>query len=232
MNDLTHDASEVIGKAKSGVLGAILAITKDLSVIGIAKDSRNTEQQFNFRGIDAVMDSLAPLYAKHHLVVVPSYANRNEIKRERTNAAGKTTTMFATTVEGSYTMFSTVDGSKIVAGPFFGEGADTGDKGTNKAMSQAFKYFALQTFCVPVVGTDDADAESGGADPVESTAAPDFIAKWTEALQKAATKADLLQIGGIIKDICAANGDANSWMVLKGVRDARGKALAQAANSK
>jgi hypothetical protein len=38
-----------------------------------------------------------------------------------------------------------------------GEGMDTGDKATPKAISMAFKYMAFQMFCIPV--PDDADAE-------------------------------------------------------------------------
>ena len=34
---------------------------------------------------------------------------------------------------------------------------DSGDKATNKAMSAAYKYMALQVFCIPTVG-DDADS--------------------------------------------------------------------------
>jgi hypothetical protein len=35
---------------------------------------------------------------------------------------------------------------------------DSGDKATNKAMSAAYKYAALQTFCIPTEGDNDADA--------------------------------------------------------------------------
>ena len=41
----------------------------------------------------------------------------------------------------------------------FGEAMDSGDKATNKALSAAYKYAALQVFCVPV-DADDADHSS------------------------------------------------------------------------
>ena len=42
----------------------------------------------------------------------------------------------------------------------YGEAVDSGDKATAKAMSAAFKTAMLQTFCVPVLGSDDADADT------------------------------------------------------------------------
>ena len=35
---------------------------------------------------------------------------------------------------------------------------DSADKATNKAMSAAYKYACLQTFCIPTEGDNDADA--------------------------------------------------------------------------
>jgi hypothetical protein len=37
---------------------------------------------------------------------------------------------------------------------------DSADKSTNKAMSAAFKYAAMQAFCIPTEGDNDADAET------------------------------------------------------------------------
>lgn len=42
----------------------------------------------------------------------------------------------------------------------YGEALDGGDKATAKAMSGAYKIAMLQTFCVPVIGLEDADASS------------------------------------------------------------------------
>jgi hypothetical protein len=42
----------------------------------------------------------------------------------------------------------------------FGEAMDSADKATNKAMSAAFKYVVMQTFCIPTEGDNDADATS------------------------------------------------------------------------
>jgi hypothetical protein len=42
----------------------------------------------------------------------------------------------------------------------YGEALDAGDKATSKAMTAAYKYALLQTFCIPISGSEDADADS------------------------------------------------------------------------
>jgi hypothetical protein len=37
---------------------------------------------------------------------------------------------------------------------------DSGDKATNKAMSAAYKYMAMQLFCIPTEGDNDADSST------------------------------------------------------------------------
>ena len=39
----------------------------------------------------------------------------------------------------------------------FGEAMDSGDKATNKAMSAAYKYAALQAFAIPTEGDNDTE---------------------------------------------------------------------------
>ena len=57
--------------------------------------------------------------------------------------------------------FFHADGSSISC-TVMGEGRDTSDKATNKAMAAAHKYALLQTFCIPTeeIGQDDPDAET------------------------------------------------------------------------
>jgi predicted outer membrane protein len=49
-----------------------------------------------------------------------------------------------------------VDGSSHTI-KTYGEAMDSADKATNKAMSAAYKYAAIQSFCIPTEGDHDAD---------------------------------------------------------------------------
>jgi len=135
------------------VYKAIVAVQGELSKVGISKDQKNVQQGFKFRSIDDVYNALAPLLAKHRLCMLPIVKNR--LVTERPTAKGGL--LFYVVVEVEYTLVSASDGSqhKITT---IGEAMDSGDKATNKAMSAAYKYACIQTFCIPTEGDNDADS--------------------------------------------------------------------------
>lgn len=137
-----------------GVHKAVVEVTKSLSAVGIGKDSRNQEQKFNYRGIDDVLNALSPLFAKHNLLITPNVLERTVIEG-KTKSGG---TLWKITVKVEYRVWSAEDGSSLVC-TTYGEAMDSADKATNKAMSAAYKYLAIQLFAIPVEGTPDADAE-------------------------------------------------------------------------
>lgn len=138
------------------VYKSIAEVAGELAAKGIAKNGRNVSQGFNFRGIDAVYNALAPLLAKHKLCILPRCVERTCV--ERVNAKG--TALFYVTVKCEFDLVSSLDGSKHTVATF-GESMDSGDKATNKAMSAAYKYAAFQTFCIPTEETSvDADSET------------------------------------------------------------------------
>lgn len=119
----------------------------------IGKDTKNQQQGFMYRGIDAVMNALNPALIKHKLFVVPEVLEQT--REERQNAKG--TNLIYSICKVKYTFFAE-DGSSVSA-VVIGEGMDTGDKATNKAMSIAFKYACFQVFCIPTEEMVDPDAE-------------------------------------------------------------------------
>ena len=135
-----------------GVHHAIAEVTEELSKIGVSKDRKNTQQGYNFRGIDDVYNALAPLLAKAKLTITPYTLSREVVERE-TQRGG---VLFYTTVLMDFTFTSAKDGSHITT-RVYGEAMDSGDKATNKAMSAAYKYACMQTFCIPTEGDNDAD---------------------------------------------------------------------------
>jgi hypothetical protein len=137
------------------VYAAINAVQADLAKDGITKNRKNTQQGYNFRGIDDVYNALAPLLAQHQLCVLPRILSRHVDERQ-TKQGG---VLFYVTVEAEFDFVSAEDGSKHVVRTF-GEAMDSGDKATNKAMSAAYKYAAFQAFAIPTEGDNDADAHT------------------------------------------------------------------------
>lgn len=138
----------------AGIYSAMAAIMGEVSPI--SKDKKNREQNFQYRGIDDVYNALNPLLAEHRVFMVPTVTGR--ATDERTTKNGNIMSCVTLTVE--YRFFH-ADGSFITC-TVMGEGRDTADKATNKAMAAAHKYALLQTFCIPTadLGRDDPDHET------------------------------------------------------------------------
>jgi hypothetical protein len=136
------------------VYAAISACTADL-LSGIRKNGDNKAQGYRFRGIDDVYNTVAPVIARHQLLILQRVVDKR-IDERATKSGG---TMFYTHIEVEYDFISAVDGSRHVVSAY-GEASDSGDKSTNKALSAAYKYMAIQAFCIPVKDMSDADAET------------------------------------------------------------------------
>src|SRR5690606_10840527 len=151
---------------------AIAEVSAKLAQQGISKDRKNDQQGYKFRGIDDVYNALAPLLSAHKLCILPTVLERECV--ERTTAKG--TVLFYVTVKVRFDIVSAEDGSKheIVT---FGEAMDSGDKATNKAMSAAYKYAAMQAFCIPTEGDNDADATTHEVKTVVDLEAVDKLSK-------------------------------------------------------
>lgn len=166
------------------VYKAISLVARELAEQGIKKGSRNQQQGFMFRGIDAVYNALAPALVKHGLVILPRITER--VVTERTTQKGGI--LFYVVVKADFDFVATEDGSKHTV-TTYGEAMDSGDKATNKAMSIAYKYAAFQAFCIPTEETAiDADAEVHHVAPLN----PDqVLAQYTEFANRAAGEKEL-----------------------------------------
>lgn len=188
------------------VYAAINAVQAELAKEGIAKDRRNQQQGYSFRGIDDVYNALAPMLAKHGLCILPRILARECI--ERTTQKGGV--LFYVTVEAEFDFVAAKDGSKHTIRTY-GEAMDSADKATNKAMSAAYKYAAFQAFAIPTEGDNDADASHHEPAPVsQSTSAKgeDFAA----AIRDAESETTLTKIG---KELASAGLPP---AILKGLR--------------
>lgn len=150
---------------QSKVYGAICAVIAEMSKEGIGKGSRNQQQGYNFRGIDDVYNNLAPMLAKHNLCILPRVLGHEVTERQ----TAKGNPIFYTVVKMEFDFVSAEDGSKHTVGPMVGEAMDTADKSSNKAMSAAYKYVCLQSFCIPTQGDNDADATTHEVTPRAET---------------------------------------------------------------
>ena len=135
----------------NNIYKAINEVMKEIGAVG--KNQKNSQQGFMYRGIDAVMNAINPALTNHGVFVVPEVLE--QIREERTTSKGNLLIYSICKIKFS---FFAEDGSHIEA-ITIGEGMDSGDKATNKAMSIAFKYACFQVFCIPTEEMVDPDAE-------------------------------------------------------------------------
>jgi hypothetical protein len=163
------------------VYKAIAAVQAQLAKEGISKGRKNVQQGYQFRGIDDLYNALAPVLSANGLVILPRMLARESV--ERTTAKGGV--LFYVTVEAEFDFVASEDGSKHTV-KTFGEAMDSADKATNKAMSAAYKYAAMQAFCIPTEGDNDADSTTHEVTPMVGLPPP-VLERHVDAINAAST---------------------------------------------
>lgn len=127
---------------------ALASVMADVGAV--SKSGRNTQQNFNFRGIDAVVNVVGPVLRDHGVVTLPIVE------------------------DVTYESYSTKSGALMrschlrirwrIVGPagdhldavVVAEASDAGDKATAKAHSVNYRTMLLQVLCIP---TDEPDPD-------------------------------------------------------------------------
>lgn len=148
-------------------------------VQAVAKTDRNTHQNFNFRGIDAVLNAVGPVLRKHGVVVLPNVVSHTF---ETVEVGTKRTQMGHALVHVIYT-FVGPEGDTLDC-RVLGEAMDSGDKAVPKAMSVAFRTALLQALALPT-DEPDPDASTYERAPAAVPADPMLDAEFAALIGKA-----------------------------------------------
>lgn len=123
-------------------------------VAPVGKDSHNSQQNFKFRGVDAVVNAAAAALDEHGVITVPVL---EKYEYGQVEVGNNRTRMAHVRVEVTYEFYGPRGDCFRAKVP--GEAMDSGDKGTAKAMSVAYRTCLIQTLNLP----------TGEPDPDEST---------------------------------------------------------------
>ena len=135
----------------TNVIAALARVMEELPAIG--KDQRS-EQGYNYRGIEDITAKAQKLLGRYGVVFVPKVLKRRTLDLTINN---KPWTQEELKVV--YTVYGPGGVSDcITVGPIWGLGRDNSDKGSNKSLTQTFKYALLQALCV-ADPKDDADRD-------------------------------------------------------------------------
>lgn len=140
----------VPGRSSPSIHQALAAVMREVDAVG--KGGFNKEQQYNYRGVDHVINAIGPAMRKHGVVgPLPELLELQlrDVRTSRDKPAREVT------LKARYTFVGPAGDTLAVVVP--GESMDVGDKGSAKAMSVAYRIALLQTFCIP---TDEPDPDS------------------------------------------------------------------------
>lgn len=157
--DIPESRDVAVHAAWSRVMGEVLYIAK--------ADRTTSGSTFQYRGVDRVVDSVAPMLRKHGIIVMPvkvkaEYAVILTTKGSSMNYCRATVSFAIIGPRGD--ALSAPHPETGIMGALFGEaigeGFDTGDKSSMKAQSVAYREFLIKALAIPV-SRPQADPEQG-----------------------------------------------------------------------
>lgn len=143
----------------TNVIEALTRVMRDLPGIGKGGKADPKQGGYAYRGIEQITPHTQELFARHGVVFTPhvrSFEIRDIV------VAGKPWMDVIEQIE--YTVYGPggVD-DHITVGPIVAIGRDNSDKGSNKCLTQAYKYALLQALSISDP-KDDADGQTHEAD--------------------------------------------------------------------
>lgn len=126
---------------------SIAAVQSAVDFIGKDKQVQSGGT-YKYRGVDQVLNTLHPLFAKHKIFAVPEVLEILTREQRETKNGG---IMLYQVLKIKYTFYAE-DGTSVSA-IVVGEAMDSGDKVSNKCMSVAYKYACFQILSIPTEET-------------------------------------------------------------------------------
>lgn len=142
--------AQAVPNTPGKIYAAMAAIQREVG--GVAKAKKST-QGYHYRGIDDIYAALQGLMAEKGVVSVPAVIEQHREERRTRNDG----VLIYSVLTVRYTFYAE-DGSSIEA-VTVGEGMDSSDKSSNKAMSAAEKYALIQAFKLPTTDVRDSEVE-------------------------------------------------------------------------
>lgn len=128
------------------------AVMAEVRAVGKTDRVTSGPAQFNFRGIDGVLNAVGPIFRKHGVYVAPIGVDILSTEHNPTRSGGM---MKNVTISVTWRVTGPAGDSWM--GISLGEGADAGDKAISKAHSVAYRTFLIQALALP---TDEPDPDA------------------------------------------------------------------------
>jgi hypothetical protein len=137
----------------TNVIEALAQVSREVGAIAKGRTAQ-AGGTYKYRGIDDVLNALHDPLADAGVVIVPKVTKGESIDRPNYGKNGA----YEAQMLIEYRIFGPGGITDFIDAAVFATGFDTGDKGTGKAMSYAFKQLAFQLFCIPTDAAEDNEA--------------------------------------------------------------------------
>ena len=171
----------------------------------LPKSGYNDAQKYKYRSVDDLYLKLNEALTKHKVSLIPRVVDIKFDMYSGVDRYNNPKTTHKVNVIMGY-RFTAPDGSYIETS-MPGEALDSSDKATAKAVSMAYKYMAMELFCIPIegaVGDNEADNPEVPTQK-EETKKPD--PKLAEYLKKIAEAPDAAALTAVSTSIAAEGFD-------------------------
>jgi len=182
MAELMNEAADAI-EAKEviknmSVWEKVFAVTAEIGKVQMTLDVDTGKGSYKAISINDVVDSLIPLMTKYRLIAVP--LEKEIVEQEQittTNKYGERT-QFYVRMRANYAVVNIDKPEERITACGYGDGIDSGDKATGKAITYARKYALIDIFNLSK--GDDPDREASQEYQPVGRAEPEQIAKITQ----------------------------------------------------
>ena len=151
----TPEPADAVRAPAKNIIEALTRVMDELP--GIERSNRS-DQGYNYRGIELITRHVQGLFAKHGIVTAPRV---KQVTMRELTVNNRPWTEHE--VHVGYRFYGPGGTQDYIDVELVGLGRDNSDKGTNKALTQAYKYALIQTLCIGD-GKDDADQQTHEAD--------------------------------------------------------------------
>jgi hypothetical protein len=157
------------------------AINRVMCRVGYVQKESSPNLKYKFASESALIAALRPCMVEEGIVMLPVGYDNVVVEYYTTGDRG--TRMTNTTVTGHFRFIHAPSGTSVDVFTR-GEGADSGDKSNNKAMTDAFKYCLRQSFIIETGEDPDSDdgrisTSTSGGTVVSGGVAVQQSSKWT-----------------------------------------------------
>lgn len=162
MSDLCNSAADMIESMtdirKMSVYEKVMTISSEIGKVQMTLNVSTGGSSYKAISINDVVDSLIPLISKYRLAVIPG--EKEIIQQEQITTTTKygEKQQFYVRVKASYVVVNIDKPEERFVACGYGDGIDSGDKATGKAITYARKYALIDAFNLSKGDDPDKDA--------------------------------------------------------------------------